>query len=162
MGLLKNIFHNSWPKILSLVLAIATWFYVFDLVNSDSQRKETVAEILSRTNFIVKEVEVKPVFTGKTPNGYKVVFEEVKIRPATVAIFGPEVIVDKVTELRTDRIDLGEYTRSVTLKLGVHSNVKSLPLDDKVVEVVLPVYPLLKKDGIKKLQKAEGQVDGDK
>jgi YbbR-like protein len=162
MGLLKNIFHNAWPKVLALVLAIATWFYVFDLVNSDSQRKETVAEVLSRTNFIVKEVEVKPVFTGKTPNGYVVVFDEVKIRPATVSIFGPEVIVDKVTELRTDRIDLGEYTRSVTLKLGIHSNVKSLPLDDKVVEVVLPVYPLLKKDDAKKATKDGNKVSKDK
>ena len=162
MGLMKNIFHNAWPKLLALVLAIATWFYVFDLVNSDSQRKETVAEILSRTNFIVKEVKVKPVFTGKTPNGYMVVFDEVKIRPATVAIFGPEVIVNKVTELRTDRIDLGEYTRSVTLKLGVHSNVKSLSLDDKVVEVVLPVYPLLKKDEVEKAPKDEGRVAEDK
>ena len=92
MGLLNNVFHNFLPKILSLILAIATWFYVFDLVNSDSLRKETVADILSQTNFIVKEVEVKPVFTGKTPNGYKVGFDDIKIHPRSVSIFGPEVI----------------------------------------------------------------------
>ncbi len=155
MGLVKNILHNLWPKILSLVLAIATWFYVFDLVNSDSLRKETVADILSQTNFIVKEVEVKPVFTGKTPAGYKVVFDDIKVHPASVAIFGPEVIVDKVTELRTDRIDLGEYTRSVVLHLSIHSNVRSLQLDDKVVEVSIPVYPL-KENKTKRAQKDEG------
>ncbi|MBU0570937.1 MAG: YbbR-like domain-containing protein [Candidatus Omnitrophica bacterium] len=155
---MNKIFHNAWPKILSLVLAIATWFYVFDLVNSDSLRKETVADILSRTNFIVKEVEVKPVFTGITPAGYKVDFDNLKIRPASVAIFGPEVIVDKVTELKTDRIELGEYTRPVTLRLGIHSNVESLQLDDKVVEISLPVYPIKKAKTEQVPRKAEDQA----
>ena len=61
------IFNNFWAKVISLVLAIATWFYVFDLINADSflQKKQTVEEVFSQYNFIVKEVPVKPVFWGK-------------------------------------------------------------------------------------------------
>ena len=101
MKIADGILHNLFPKLLSLILAIATWFYVFDLVNSDSQRKETIADILTRTDFIVKEVPVKPVFTGKSPAGYKTNFDNITVKPSTVAIFGPEIIVSKVVELKT-------------------------------------------------------------
>jgi len=160
MKFTDSILHNFLPKILALVLAVATWFYVFDLVNSDSQRKETIADILSRTNFIVKEVPVKPVFIGKTPAGFKTVFDDIKVKPASVAIFGPEIIVSKVVELKTDRIDLAEYTRSVTLRLSVHSNVKSLQLDGKVVEVILPVFPVKEDKPIKIVEEGKKEVKG--
>ncbi len=59
-----NIFFNNFlAKIISLILAVLTWFYVFDLINSDSfhQKKESVEDIFSRYKFVVKEVAVKPV-----------------------------------------------------------------------------------------------------
>ena len=143
------ILNNFWPKVISLILATATWFYVFDLVNSDSfsQRKATVEEVVSRYDFIVKEIPVKLVFSGKSPKGYQVLFDEIKIVPARIAVFGPKEIMGGVNELETDKIFLGEYTRSTQLRLGLHSDVKYLQIKDKVVDVYLPVEPAKGKAG---------------
>ncbi|MBD3426113.1 MAG: hypothetical protein GF409_02655 [Candidatus Omnitrophica bacterium] len=137
----KIILNNFWAKLIALALAVATWFYVFDVVNTDTyiQKEETSEEIFSRFNFVVKQVPVKPVFWGKSPQGYRVVFDKVKVEPARVSIFGPSEVIESVDELRTEKINLGEYTRSARLQLGLRSDVKFLQFDDEVVDVYLPV-----------------------
>ncbi|MBU1084588.1 MAG: YbbR-like domain-containing protein [Candidatus Omnitrophota bacterium] len=144
MGLGSIIFNNFFAKIISLALAVATWFYVFDLVNKDSfsQKNETIEDVFSRYKFVVKEVPVKPVFTGKSPEGYRVAFDKVKIEPDKISVFGPEEAVAGLEGLQTDRINLGEYTRSVKLSLGLNSDVKFLRINDKVVDVYIPVEPI--------------------
>jgi len=144
MRLLDIVFHNFWPKLISLILAMATWFYVFDVINTESftQKKEPGEAFFDKYKFVVKEIPVKPIFTGISPEGYRVIFEDVKVNPSHISIFGPDRILENANELKTDRIDLGEYTRSTTLHLGVHSDVRALRLEGKLVEVYLPVVKL--------------------
>ncbi|MDP8258101.1 MAG: YbbR-like domain-containing protein [Candidatus Aadella gelida] len=140
----KFITNNFLAKIISLALAIATWFYIFDLVNTDSflQKNETIEDVFSRYQFVMKEVPVKPVFSGKSPEGYRVLFDKVKIEPEKISVFGPEEAMDDLEGLQTDKINLGEYTRSVKLSLGLNSDIKFLKIQDKVVDLYLPVEPL--------------------
>jgi YbbR domain-containing protein len=151
MNIKSMILHNFWLKVLSLVLAVATWFYVFDLVNRDShlQKSETAEEVFTRFQFGVKAVPVKPVFTGRTPEGYRVVFDKVKVDPAVIHIFGPEEVIEGVEELRTEKIDLGEYTRSAKLQLGIQPDVKFLKFNEKAVDVYLPVESIPRDKGQK-------------
>lgn len=141
MKLLKIITHNFWLKIISLVLAAATWFYVFDLVKpvSFTQRQEKAEDVFARYQFTIKEVPVKLVFTGKSPEGYRVEYDKVKVAPSSIAIFGPEEVVENVSELRTEKIDLGEFKRTEKVQLGIVSDVKMLQFKDKAVEVYIPV-----------------------
>lgn len=143
------ITHNFWPKLISLVLAVATWFYVFDLVNIDSfvQKKETVEDDFTRYSLVVRELPVKPVFSGKSPEGYRVVFDKVKVVPSSISVFAPEAILNEVTELRTDKVDLGEYTRSVQLRLGLAPENGAFKLDDKVVDVFIPIEAVAPEEG---------------
>ena len=143
MRLARIIAHHFWAKVVTLILAISTWFYVFDLVNSEFGTKETAEDIFARSRLIVKEVPVKPVFTGKSPAGYRVDYSNITVDPATISIFGPQSLIERVSELKTDSIDLSEYTRTTILRLGIRSDVKPLRLSDKVVEVVLPVEKLV-------------------
>lgn len=153
------IFNNFWPKIITFALAIATWFYVFDVVDRDSfsQKKESAETVFSRYKFIVKDVPVKPVFFGKSPEGYRVVFDKIKIEPEKVSIFGPEDIIADVDELRTDKINLGEYTRSVQLNLGLNSDADLLNLDDKIVDIYIPIKTIDSKAS-PDVQEKEGQI----
>jgi len=159
MRLLHIIFHNFWPKLISLFLAVATWFYVFDLVNSESYspKKQKAEDIFANYNFIVKEVPVKPTYTGKSPNGYKVVFNDVKVEPSRISILGPEKIIENVAELRTERINLGEYTRSTVLRLGIRSDIRSLKMKEKDVEVYLPIVKVKEdRSALPPMEGAEG------
>ena len=137
------IFNNFWAKIISVALAAATWFYVFDLINTDPllQRAGSPESVFSRYNFVIKEVPVKPVFYGRSPDGYRVEYDDVKVVPSKLALYAPKSILIGVNELRTDRIDVSEYTRSVKLNLKLHSNVETLPIEEKTVDVYVPVVP---------------------
>lgn len=139
----RIITNNFWAKVVTLVFAIGTWFYVFDLMNSDPylHRRETAEQILSNFNFSLKEVPIKAVFYGRSPRGYRVAFDKVKVEPEKMTIFGPKSALDQVEELRTDRIDIREYTASVQLKIGISSDVKYINLDNKTVDVYIPVEP---------------------
>ncbi len=141
MRLIDKLFNNFLLKIFSLILAVATWFYVFDLVDTDSisGKKESLEQVLERYNFTAKEVPVRPVFTGTSPQGYRIVYENVKVVPQNMVVFGPLEAVNAASEVRTDAIDTSEYTRSTKLILGVRSDVKFLRLKDKVVDVYLPI-----------------------
>jgi len=143
----NGIFNNAWPKFITLALAVATWFYVFDLINSDSilKKRERTEEIFSSSKFVVKDVPVKPIFTGRTPEGYRVDFDKIKIDPVKIAIFGPEEIVGDITGLRTDKINLSEYTRSVKLVLPVRADEKFLRSWNKSVVVYVPIEPVPEK-----------------
>jgi YbbR-like protein len=139
--ILEITFHNFLAKFVALFLAVATWFYVFDIVNDESfpSKKESFEEILEKYRFMSKDLDVKPVYMGKSPEGYKVLFEKVTINPPVISVVGPEKLLEKIEELKTDRIELGEYTRSVTLKTKLHSDSRTLKFEDKMVEVYLPV-----------------------
>jgi len=141
MGIFKIITNSFWAKIITLIFAIATWFYVFDLVNTDSflQQKESIEDLLGEYQFILKEVPVKPVFYGKSPEGYQVMFDKVIVEPNEVSIFGPEEIITNIEELKTEKIYLGEYTRSVKLSLGIVSNIENLKVQNNIIDVYLPV-----------------------
>ena len=144
MRITNLIFNNFWPKLISLVLAVATWFYVFDFVNTDSfpQKKETMGDVLGKYDFTVKTLPVKPVFTGKSPNGYRVAYDKVLVKPDNLSVFGPEEVLSGLTELRTEKRDLGEYTRSAHLRLGIMSEVDYLKIPENAVDVFIPVEPL--------------------
>ena len=144
MRITDKVLNNFLLKIFSLILAVVTWFYVFDLVNTDSAagKKETLEQVLERYNFTAKEVPVRPVFSGASPQGYRVVYENIKLVPPSVVVFGPFESVDAAREVRTDKIDISEYTRSTKLTLGIHTDVKFLRLKDKVADVYLPIERL--------------------
>jgi YbbR domain-containing protein len=141
MSIKKIILNNFLAKIMSLAFAVATWFYVFDLMNTEPyiQRKESSGDVFAKYDFEVKQVPVKPVFYGKPPRGYRAIFDKVKIEPSVMAVFGPKEVLSHVDELRTETIDLGEYTRSTQFKLGINSDVKYLRMDNKVVDVFVPI-----------------------
>ena len=141
MRIFEIITNSFWAKIITLIFAVATWFYVFDLVNTDSflKQKESIEDLLGEYEFILKEVPVKPVFYGKSPEGYRVIFDKVIVEPNEVSIFGPEEIISNIEELKTEKIHLGEYTRSIKLSLGVVSNIENLKVQDNMIDVYLPI-----------------------
>lgn len=141
-NLIKSIFNNFWAKIIALILAVGTWFYVFDLVNNSElflPKGDAAGSVSSRYNFVMKTVPVKPLFFGMSPTGYSADFTRVKVVPSEITIVGPEGVVNVVTELVTDKIDISEYTKSVKLTVEIHPDKGNLPLKGRTVDVYIPV-----------------------
>lgn len=130
------------------MLAVATWFYVFDLVNDESfrSRKETVDDVFSRYKFSSKELAVKPMLTGKAPTGYNISLNNITVTPSNISVFAPEDILVDLAELRTEMINLGEYTKTATVRVRVLSDNKFLNLKDKIVDVYIPVTAAQKEE----------------
>ena len=141
MKIREIILNNLLAKMIALAFAVATWFYVFDLMSSDPflHRREQSIDVFEKYEFEVKKVPVRPVFYGRPPSGYRAVLDDVKVDPSIIAIFGPRAGLSQVDELRTETIDLSEYTRSRQFKLGIASDVRYLRLEDKVVDVYVPI-----------------------
>lgn len=141
MNIKKIILNNLLAKMIALAFAVATWFYVFDLMNSDPflLRREQSMDVFEKYEFEVKKVPVRAVFYGRPPGGYRALLDDVKVDPAVIAVFGPRAVLSQVDELRTETIDLSEYTRSRRFKLGIASDVRYLRLEDKVVDVYVPI-----------------------
>ncbi len=137
----KIIFNNFWLKIFSLMLAIAAWVYVFDVLeeNALSDKKNAIEQVFSRFQFSVKEVRIKPAFTGNPPEGYVLDYEKVIVEPSMISIFGPKRVLEKIDFLTTMPVNVSEYTRSVKVETGIRSKFKYLRFGDKAVEVYLPI-----------------------
>ncbi|MBF0216810.1 MAG: hypothetical protein HQL30_07445 [Candidatus Omnitrophica bacterium] len=149
MKIVDIIVNNIWIKVLSLALAIATWFYVYDLVNIEPMIKESVENVLSREDIIVKDVPVRLDLRGKSPLGYFIDPEKVEITPASISIAGPENIITGIKDIRTDQVDISEFTRPVRMKLGLHSRFRSLKMGSDYTDVYLPVEKIVA-DEVKK------------
>ncbi|KJJ83431.1 YbbR-like protein [Candidatus Omnitrophus magneticus] len=142
MKLFGFIFNNFLPKFFTLLLAVGTWFYVFDLIHNESFsiKKDVDPEFFGKSNFIFKPLSVRPLFSGALPKGYRIISNEMKINPPTIYVFGPSNLLENVYEIQTDKINLSEYTHPMKINTGFHSStIKFLKSNDKVVEIDLPV-----------------------
>jgi hypothetical protein len=140
MKFFNIITNNFWLKVISLVLAVATWFYVFDLVRPLMlQKQETPEDVFERYQFTIKEVPVKIVFTGKVSEGYRVVYDRVNVIPSSIAIYGPEEIIEDISELRTEEVDLSKHNKTINTELGIVSDLKMVQFKDKIADVYIPI-----------------------
>lgn len=141
MRIKEIILNNFLAKLIALIFAFATWIYVFDLMNSDPfpHRREASGDVFDKYDFGVKKMPVKPVFYGRPPSGYRVNFDNVKVDPSVIAVFGPKEVLSQVDEIRTETIDLSAYTRSRQFKVGIRSDVRYLRMEDKVVDISVPI-----------------------
>ncbi|MBD3296021.1 MAG: hypothetical protein GF392_01480 [Candidatus Omnitrophica bacterium] len=135
------IFHNFWAKVICLVLAVATWFYVLDIISDDyfGKKPETAEDVMNRYDFVIKELPVVPVFTGNSPSGYAMAREEVKVTPSEISVYLPRELVGDVRQLQTEKIDIGEYTRSTWITRNIRSDLNIPELEEKQVNIYIPV-----------------------
>lgn len=137
----KIIFHNFWAKVICLILAVATWFYVLDIISDDyfGKKQETAEDVMSRYDFVIKELPVVPVFTGESPTGYVMDREDVKVTPSEISVYLPRELVGDMRQLHTEKIDIGEYTRSTWITRNIRSDLNIPDLEEEEVNIYIPV-----------------------
>ncbi len=136
----KTILNNFWLKIIALILAIITWFYVINLIEDTTGKKTILAKMLpSYGRMISKKLFIKAVFVGELPEKYELIMEEVKIDPPYFIVAGPKFIFNKVDRLETAPIDISRYRRTVIYEAQISSIGPSVDTERLLVKVTIPI-----------------------
>ncbi len=108
---IKNIFlNNIWLKLLALILAFITWFYVGEATKLDSE-KTVLQKLFVSSAYTAKSLSVKPKFIGNVPSGYEFIESAVKVYPESITIVGPVRVLEQKSAIETKPINLEEYTQ---------------------------------------------------
>ena len=136
----KKVLNNFWLKIISLIFAIITWFYVINLIDSAPGEKSISAKILPSYNkMLSKKAYVKAVFAGEAHPGYKLILKDVKVDPPYFIIAGPKFILKNVDKLETVPIDISAYRKTIIYDAQIAPIAQTIDTEKLLVKVIIPI-----------------------
>lgn len=140
MNKTKNaILNNSGLKILALIIAVVTWFYITGELNrltleeSMGIRGGMPYKIAAKTLHVVVDVR------GSVVPGYRMNKDKILVTPQVCNVIGVKRLLDRLDFIKTIPINVKEYTKTITLRVSLESPAKSIKLVDKYVTVVIPI-----------------------
>lgn len=131
---------NFWLKVVSMALAVITWYYVTEELRHMPGEERLPFWVTYTQGSVIKEVKIIPVIIGHPAENYVVRLEKITVVPATTFIMGPRRIVDKITSLKTVQIDITgqNKTCSLTVPLELVKGVKFYG-PGAVVDITIPI-----------------------
>lgn len=135
----KWIINNLGLKILSLILAIATWFYVNHELRKLKTEEEKAIFSMLHYDVISKRLPIQLTIVGEAREGYEIVTDGITVDPETCVVIGPKNILDKVDLARTLPIDISEHTKDVNRETALAPIAEGLTLKDTFVTVHIPL-----------------------
>src|SRR5882757_9420404 len=89
-----------------------------------------------------REIEVKPEFDGKLPEGMEVYEDETTVTPATVKVRGPSSFVNSVDTVSTDKINLeNKKTDFIAKQVAINLLNPKITVLDTVVDISVRIGP---------------------
>ena len=135
----KWITNNITFKILSLLLAIATWFYInMELTKIKTEEERSIFSML-HYDVISKTLPVQVTIVGEAREGYEIITDGITIDPKTCVVIGPKNILEDVEIARTVPIDINEYTQDVNKDVALAPIAKGIELKNYFVSVHIPI-----------------------
>ncbi|MBL7072026.1 MAG: YbbR-like domain-containing protein [Candidatus Omnitrophica bacterium] len=142
----KLVINNLGLKILSLILAIGTWFYInMELTNVKIEEEKAIFSML-HYDVVSKKLPIQLTIVGKVRSGYKVDTEGITIDPEICAVIGPKNMLENVEIARTIPVDISEYTQNITKDLALAPIAKGMELKNYFVKVFIPILKEAGKD----------------
>jgi len=139
MRVKKWITNNLGLKILSLVLAIGTWFYVNgELTRLKNEEEKTIVNML-RYDVILKKLPIQLTIIGEVKKGYEIVKDNITIEPKMCVVIGPKNILSDVSFARTMPVDVTEYAKDIDEQVALAPIATGIALKDNFVKVYIPI-----------------------
>lgn len=139
MRVKKWITNNLGLKILSLMLAIATWFYVsHELTKLKTEEEKAIFSML-HYDVISKRLPIQVTIVGEVRQEHEIVADGITVDPETCVVIGPKNILGEVNVARTMPIDISEYTKDVRKQIALAPIAGGIELKDNFVKVHIPV-----------------------
>lgn len=135
----KWITNNIALKIVSLLLAIATWFYInMELTKIKTEEEKALFSML-HYDVVSKILPVQVTIAGETREGYEIVTKGITVSPKTCMVIGPKNILDNVEIARTVPINISEYTQDINRDIELAPIAKGIELKNYFVKVYVPI-----------------------
>ena len=138
MNIKRSLLNNIGLKMLALLLAFVTWFYIGDATKLDSE-KTVLQKLLPISHYTSKKLYIKPVFVGEVPKGFVFLKNDVTVTPEYIMVLGPSKILAKKDVIHTKPINLSEHTKTKTLDVELDRISRLIKFQKTKVELYLPV-----------------------
>lgn len=135
----KWITNNIALKIVSLLLAISTWFYInMELTKIKTEEEKAIFSML-HYDVVSKVLPVQVTIAGEVREGYEIITERIAVVPKTCVVIGPKNILDNVEFARTAPINISEYTQDINKDIELAPIAKGIELKNYFVKVYVPI-----------------------
>jgi len=133
------IINNLGLKILALILAMGTWFYInMELTKVKTEEERAIFSML-HYDVISKKLPIQVTIVGVMRPGFKIDTEGITIDPETCVVIGPKNMLDDVDIARTVPVDISEYTQDIIKDLELAPIAKGLELKNYFVKIYIPI-----------------------
>ena len=135
----KWITNNLGLKVLSLILAIATWYYIaWELEKAKIEEERAIFSML-HYDVISKKLPIQLIMVGDAVEGYEIIESGVTIDPQVCVVIGPKHILENIESARTVPLDISEYTKAIDAQLSLAPIARGIVLKDDFVKVHIPI-----------------------
>lgn len=132
--------NNLGLKIISLLLAATTWFYVFNDIHGQKKEPVGTAQIFpSYGEMSTRMLRVKAIFIGELPAGYELLVDNVQIQPSSFIVAGPKAVIKNVDLLKTEPIDISRLKKTTIHEAGIAPIAPGLHMEKLSVMVTIPI-----------------------
>lgn len=122
---------------LALIAAVITYFFAHNELVRSTQAVDPSYKLIKP---VAKKLPVKVRLVSSTPDGYRLIEDEIATRPSEVIVIGPEAMLESASTVETALLDISEARQTVR---------RSVPLDrvagmhlagePYLIEVVIPI-----------------------
>lgn len=142
----KWITNNLGLKVLSLILAITTWYYIaWELAKTKYEEEEAIFSIL-HYDVISKKLPIQLSLVGDLEEGYEIITNDVRIDPQFCVVIGPKRILENIDSTRTVPLNISEHTKDIDTQLSLAPIAKGINLKDYFVKVHIPIVKIVTKE----------------
>ncbi len=139
MKIREWITNNLGLKVVSLVLAVATWFYITAELRKNREEEERAIVNMLRYDVVSKRLPIQLTLVGNLQEGYHIDTEGVTVTPPRCLVIGPKHILENVSTARTVPVDISEYTRDITREVEIAPLAKGIRPQSVFVTVFIPI-----------------------
>jgi len=136
MNLLKGSF---FLKFAAFVVAVLTYFYIHNEIRS-IEEQNAADPSYKLIKLTAKSVPVKVRLNPVVPTGYRALQDQMTVSPQMITVIGPEALFEDAQGAETSRVDVSEYTKTVTKRVPLESvsgiHVVGEPM---TVDVTIPI-----------------------
>lgn len=134
------IVKNFWLKVLALFLAVLSWFYIIGELDKRAPEGSAFFKQVLPYRMVAQDMPIKINLVGKPRTGYQVLYDKITIKPSSCVILAPRYLMQKLSSITTDQINIGEFTKPIVKKVHIRPVGHGIILEsDFVVDVVIPI-----------------------